>query len=364
MLFSPSNFVVALSLLISASEMVVAATVSNNSPMNRVTDLKVLRSENNPLITFESSKVLGDNINGPSVIRVPEWVHEPLGRYYMYFAHHSGKDIRLAYADSPGGPWKIHEPGVLNIRKTKALNSHIASPDVHVDNDNKTIEMFLHGRAPGKKEQQTILATSKDGLDFEPGTKLLGTSYFRVFKWRGRRYAIDGRGYLNRESGTDGGWECRERILFAHDKVDDKFGKRSKVRIRHSAVTLRGDTLVVFYTLKEEAPERILVSTIDLTDDWEQWNPSAPIEVMRPREPYEGVGYKLKPSRAGSAIEVQELRDPCVFEEGGKLYLYYSIAGEMGIAMAELSFSLDSASIPPGKTVSPGTLPQHRRASP
>jgi hypothetical protein len=25
----------------------------------------------------------GDNINGPSLIRVPDWVRKPLGRYYL-----------------------------------------------------------------------------------------------------------------------------------------------------------------------------------------------------------------------------------------------------------------------------------------
>ena len=30
----------------------------------------------------------GENINGPSLIRVPSWVKNPLGRYYLYVAHH------------------------------------------------------------------------------------------------------------------------------------------------------------------------------------------------------------------------------------------------------------------------------------
>jgi hypothetical protein len=39
------------------------------------------------------------NINWPSLIRVPDWVEDPLGRYYLYFSHHKGNHIRLAYAD-------------------------------------------------------------------------------------------------------------------------------------------------------------------------------------------------------------------------------------------------------------------------
>ena len=37
------------------------------------------------------------NINGPSLIRVPEWINDPLGTYSLYFAHHKGDPIRLAY---------------------------------------------------------------------------------------------------------------------------------------------------------------------------------------------------------------------------------------------------------------------------
>ena len=41
------------------------------------------RFPENPLISVATSKLLGDNTNGPSVLRVPPWVKQPLGRYYM-----------------------------------------------------------------------------------------------------------------------------------------------------------------------------------------------------------------------------------------------------------------------------------------
>lgn len=37
--------------------------------------LQVQRFATNPLITSASSPTLGENINGPSVIRVPSWLH-------------------------------------------------------------------------------------------------------------------------------------------------------------------------------------------------------------------------------------------------------------------------------------------------
>src|SRR5690349_10539210 len=90
------------------------ATVSAQAPAR----VRAVRLPKNPLITRRSSATLGDNINNPTVIRVPSWIDKPLGRYYMYFAHHMGGFIRLAYADAIAGPWKIYEPGVLQVRDT------------------------------------------------------------------------------------------------------------------------------------------------------------------------------------------------------------------------------------------------------
>lgn len=87
---------------------------------------------------------MGDNVNGSSLIKVPEWVPSPLGRYYLYFAHHDGRYIRLAFADSIEGPWRMHEPGVLPIENS-LFRGHIASPDVHVDHNARCIRMYYHG---------------------------------------------------------------------------------------------------------------------------------------------------------------------------------------------------------------------------
>ena len=52
------------------------------------------------------------NVAGPSPLRVPAWAPGPrLGLYYLYFAHHTGSHIRLAYADTPEGPWEVYNPG-------------------------------------------------------------------------------------------------------------------------------------------------------------------------------------------------------------------------------------------------------------
>jgi hypothetical protein len=300
-----------------------------------VRQVSVERFSENPLIDASFSETLGDKINGPSVIRVPDWVENPLGRYYLYFAHHKGKFIRLAYADDLLGPWLIYEPGTIHLEEATALEDHIASPDVHIDDDEKIIRMYLHGSHPGTN-QRTISAVSKDGLSFDVFETIHGYSYFRVFKYEGAYYAIDALGFLNRSDYPDHGWERHEQELIGPVSTEDEFGKRDDIRIRHSAVYVRDNTLFLFYSRKSDAPERIVMAKVPLEGDWKSWKAGEPIEVLRPEMDYEGIGFPIAPSDKGGAIEVQELRDPYVFEEGGKFYLFYSVAGEAGIAGAEL----------------------------
>ena len=78
-----------------------------------------------PIIHSEMDEGIGDNINGPSLVRAPSWLPNRLGEYYLYFAHHEGGFIRLAVADELQGPWRIYSPGVLDVRATE---SSITSP--------------------------------------------------------------------------------------------------------------------------------------------------------------------------------------------------------------------------------------------
>jgi hypothetical protein len=46
-----------------------------------------VRLDTNPIIKPDMLKGDdGKNINGPSLINVPDWVKAPLGKYYLYFA--------------------------------------------------------------------------------------------------------------------------------------------------------------------------------------------------------------------------------------------------------------------------------------
>lgn len=278
-----------------------------------------------PIIHPGLSASIGTNINGPSLIRVPDWLPNPLGRYYLYFAHHQGEFIRLAYADRLEGPWRIHEPGTLRVEDSSCIR-HVASPDVHADNDRREIRMYYHGPVPAKG-QRTKVALSKDGLRFQARPEELGMPYFRVFRWNGTYYAVgmsvEESGVLYRSKEGLTGFEPGPHPFVPHQ--------------RHTAVLLRGDTLHVFYSIVFQAPEHIVCSTIDLTGDWMAWKASPPVSVLKPERGYEGADCLKAASKYGLARErAWQLRDPGIFEEDGRTYLLYSVAGEAGIAIAEL----------------------------
>ena len=292
---------------------------------------QVVRFKENPIIHGGLKGLegnLGRNINGPSLMRVPAWIEKPLGKYYLYFGHHNGAYLRLAFADKLEGPWTVHAPGVLHISQAPG-RGHIASPDVHVDDSAREIRMYFHqppARGSAAKEQQTYVALSKDGLTFTPRPDELGHAYMRVFEYKGARYGFG-------MSGIADGVFMRSKDGIA--PFED--GARCLPKVRHSALWVEGDTLQLLYTIVGEAPERIYHSTVDLTRDWKEWTPSRGEAVLEPELDYEGAKEPLVPSKNGAInVPVRQLRDPAVFHEDGKRYLLYAVAGEQGIAIGEL----------------------------
>ncbi|NET62581.1 MAG: hypothetical protein F6K47_42755 [Symploca sp. SIO2E6] len=272
-----------------------------------------------------------ENVNGPSLILVPEWLPKPLGKYYLYFAHHGGKSIRLAYADQLKGPWKIHAPGTLQLEQTP-YHGHIASPDVHIDQKRQQIRMYYHGPIKSDSEfgkQRTSMATSRDGLVFDNSSEEdLGPFYFRMFEHQEYHYAI-----AKDPSKPGGGVLLRSKDGFT------PFEKGPEIlpRMRHAAILRRSRYIDIFYSRGEDAPERILISRMALDGDWQSWSPGPPSDVLKPEFDYEGANLPLAPSRFGASFEpVHQLRDPDIFEDRGRIYLTYSCAGETSIAMAEL----------------------------
>lgn len=176
------------------------------------------RLENNPIITPELDARIGPSINGPSLIRIPSWIDDPLGEYYLYFAAHSGNFIRLAYADAVTGPWTLYFPGVLHCDEAgPGFDDHVASPDVHVDSSSERIRMYYHGCCDsfedpvGKTQQYTRLAHASDGLSFTAQPQPLGRFYFRVFEYKGVYYA------LAKENRGNGQGESGQRVYRSQD---------------------------------------------------------------------------------------------------------------------------------------------------
>jgi len=337
----------------------------------------IIRHTLDPRLRDEARRYGYVNVNGPSLIRVPPWVENRLGDYYLYFAHHKGEFIRMAYADHVAGPWTVYSPGVLDLdaslfakrvtenagfarsaldlwratrltefialsqvglsaqqaaeaRKQGGLvgsdetRPHIASPDVVVDHERHEIRMYFHGLVKHRL-QMTRVATSPDGVHFRAQPELLTTPYLRVFEHHGAYYGLAMPGLLYRSADGLSGFRVRDRPLFA-------------ANTRHAAVWAKEDTWYVFYTRVGDAPERILCSTIHVTSpDWDDWVPSPPFELLRPEFPWEGANLPVEPSiRGESPVPVRQLRDPAFFVEGNRAYLLYSIAGEQAIAIAQL----------------------------
>ncbi len=331
----------------------------SQTPLSSAQNQGAKRLLNAPIISPESDASLGQNIQGPSLIRVPAWVTNPLGKYYLYFADHKGAYIRLAYADTLTGPWRIHQPGTLQLSQTdfpqqpvslsqpmlqrildkyrqmgidvdnfpydpmvELTTPHIASPDVHVDENNQRIVMYFHGlKSAGK--QVSRVAVSNDGLNFTAQPQDLGKTYMRVFEHDNAHYGIAGAGQFYRSKDGLRDFERGPRLF--------------NVNMRHAGVFKQGDTLNVFWTQVGDIPERIYLSCIDLSLGWQQWQASKGKEILRPERNWEGADAPLVASFRSYALgHVNQLRDPYIFEEQGQIYMLYVVAGESGIAIAKL----------------------------
>ena len=304
---------------------------------------------------------VGTNIQGPSLVRVPDFVTDRLGTYYLYFADHKGDHIRLAFADELEGPWTVHPGGALALADSHFLTAeppvdqatvdataelyvaalgadkmpddvasdmvtpHIASPDVVVDEQRREFVMYFHG-LDAFATQRTRTARSSDGVGFTADPDItVDQTYLRVFDVDGVRYgiAMPGQTYW---FDTAGGRVVAGQRLFEPD-------------MRHCGLRMRpGEVLEVFWTRVGDEPEQILCSMVDLSGGFGHWRVTGTEAVHAPQLDWEGAGLPLAPSRRGAlAAPAHQLRDPFVFEDtDGASYLLYAVAGESGIGLARL----------------------------
>lgn len=293
--------------------------------------MRITRLGAGPIIVPDMDRRMGSNINGPSLIRVPDWVPSPLGRYYLYFADHNGSYIRLAFADGVEGPWRMHEAGVLDLGQSGGFIDHIASPEIFIDEGRRELRLYFHGPVSrgddGEFVQKTRVAISRDGLAFRVLPDLLGPSYFRVFEHDGAFYALARSGELLRSG--DG--------LAPFESAGVPAGLAAG--IRHVGLWRRGaERLTVFYTVIGDAPETIWSAELMLGGDWRAWAAVDARERLRPEHAYEGAGRPIVASQRGAINEpVNQLRDPDVLvDRDGTVYLAYVVQGEGGIALARV----------------------------
>jgi len=327
-----------------------------------------------PLLTIHAQRVVdrpiiapsmlpvdeGESINGPSLIRVPDWVSDRLGKYYLYFAHHNGKTIRFAYADDLAGPWTLKKGGLLPVEEQQALRGHIASPEAVIDEETKQIYLFTHGTPrEGDGPQVTTVAVSTDGVNFRDLGGILAPAYLRVFRHDGVWYGLTGSGVLRRAAALGAPFEPVATII-GQDIIDaldpwlrgepdavpaDQRPTKGEERyaIRHVGTDVHKGRLYVYFSCVSHRPERIVATVVDLKGPPETWKARGVIEVLQPEREWEGADLPLAYSKGGSVIKyryahnrVRELRDPGVYREGDDAWLLYSVAGEYGIGLAKL----------------------------
>lgn len=298
------------------------------------------------LLSVDDNPELNGNINGPSLIAAPDWLSDSPAKYLLYFAHHEGDSIRLAISDSLTGPWKIHDPPPIDLPQsgfaTRSPNTdelhpeakafieanadgdypHIASPDVWVDHEAQQIRLYFHGRlADGR--QRTRLALSFDGINFRVQDEIIGLPYLRLFRHADWFYALAMPAQLYRSRDGLTAFETGPKLTDAP--------------IRHHALLCHDHRWYVFWTRVGDTPERILVSSIDTTADWLDWRFGETAEVHQAERPWEGADLPATASAYGAINHrVNQLRDPDIFQEDGKIYLLYAVAGEQGIGIGEL----------------------------
>ena len=185
--------------------------------------------------------------------------------------------------------------------------------------------MYYHG-LEGVAHQVTRVATSVNGIDFVAQPQVLGRPYFRAFTWQDMTYGLAMPGRMYRGEPPFGPFTAGPRLF--------------NPNMRHSAVLVRDGQLMVFWTEVGDAPEHIKLSTIDLLSDWQDWQNTVGVEILRPQFDWEGAAADVVPSIRSSAYgRVNQLRDPAIYVEDQRVYLLYAVAGEAGIALAEIHFN-------------------------
>lgn len=266
----------------------------------------------------------------------------PIDRYYLYFAPHHSHGMGLATAPHPEGPWTPYGGNpFLRLEDVPGLRDHVSSPEFvfRPDCPEAPFWLYFHGLAvPHGHGQQTCVATSNDGVHWQLVSSepvLTATAeqtgdentaaYVRAFQRNGWLYG------LYKAEKAHGLARSRDGITWEHwpnnpvirpEAVESEYD-----RIRHTAILVEEDTLVIFYstlTRSDLSREEIKLATFSLaSSDWLNWGP-----VQR-----HGVVFAPE-----EQWEDDDVRDPFLFRDDDTLYLYYVGGREKGIGLAKTTF--------------------------
>jgi hypothetical protein len=158
----------------------------------------------------------------------------------------------------------------------------------------------------------------------------------RFFQYDKCAYAITKGGnlYQNSGGGATGSWNSLGNIDTGQSNREVMHNRPGS--IRHLAIINYKEHVFVFYSRIGDAPERIYTSNLFMFSELPRL--AHEMEILRPIYKFEGSECKLEGSAPGQSIKFENaVRDPYVFEEEGKYYLFYTIGGESGIAICELN---------------------------
>lgn len=155
-----------------------------------------------------------DQLIHPSIVKTKGRIDNPLGRFYLYYAPHKHIATSMAYSDSMDGPWVEY--------KGNPVVEGPSAPEVRWMEEYQKFFMWGH-----RKNSQTELWTSKDGIHFEYDSvsvkaEVVGTrnaTYNRVYEYPLKKYESQ---YIMLYSGFIEGREIR-CIWLAHSKDAKKW---------------------------------------------------------------------------------------------------------------------------------------------
>jgi len=221
----------------------------------------------------------------------------------------------------------------MHIEDGHPFGDHLASPDVHVDEESRCILMFFHSVDKISGKQLTYFAHSRDGLSFQCEPSPVAEFYLKLAKWRQTWIGMSKGGVMYVSTGEP---SRLKRLPHPAFPMKHPMGN-ARGDVRHVGLDVREDNLLIYYSRVGDIPERILRSHIDLTKPQLGWRAKGTELVLKPETAWEGAMLPLARSRAGRARGLENaLRDPAIYKEGDDTYLLYCGAGEANIGLATI----------------------------